>query len=441
VGDNMKYYFVGIKGSGMSSLAQIMYDLGNKVIGYDDDPKPKYTEEELKKRNIQIYYDSSYNLSDEIIVYSPAFKESHKELMRAKALGLKCYLYNELLGELSKTYDSIAICGCHGKTTTTALLSHALNDINDSPGANYLIGDGTGYANKDNKYFVIEACEYKRHFLYYYPKYIIMTNIELDHTEYYKDLDDIKSAYKEFSTHASDLIIACGDDSNIRSLNMSNVLYYGFNDNNDIVAKNILMNSTGSSFDVYIKGEFIGHFDLGIYGNHMVLNALSVIGISHLLNLNMEGLSNTLKTFKGANRRFKEKKISDIITIDDYAHHSTEIRVTIESARQKYPDGEIIAVYLPNTYSRTKDMYKEEAESLNKADKAYVMDIKADREYQEDYPGISSDLIINLLNNGEKISLDTADKLLKHKDSVIIFMSCTSIYQLEEKFEELLKEE
>jgi UDP-N-acetylmuramate--alanine ligase len=419
-----------------------MYDLGYEVIGYDDDPKPKYTEVALKERNIDIYYDNRYKLSDETIVYSPAFRIDHPELMRAKGLGLKCYLYNEFLGELSKKYESIAICGCHGKTTTTAMLSHVLNDIKDALGANYLIGDGTGHANKDNKYFVIEACEYKRHFLYYYPKYIIMTNIELDHTEYYKDLEDVKSAYKEFSTHADNLVIACGDDSNIRSLNIEKeVLYYGFNDNNDVIVKNINMTSEGSSFDVYMKGEFIGHFDLGIYGKHMVLNALSVITISHLLKLNMNEVANTLKSFKGANRRFKEKKINDIITIDDYAHHATEIRVTIESARQKYPDKEIIAVYLPNTYSRTRDMYKEEADSLNKADKAYVMDIKADRERTEDYPGISSDLIINLLNNGEKISMDTVDKLLKHKNSVLIFMSCTSIYQLQEKYENLLKEE
>jgi UDP-N-acetylmuramate--alanine ligase len=437
----MKFYFIGIKGSGMSSLAEILYDLGYQITGYDDDPKHKYTEDKLIDRGIQIYNDNSFELTNEMVVYSPAIRSDHPELVRAKSLGLKCYLYNEMLGELSKIYETIAICGCHGKTTTTALLSHVLNDTKGALGANYLVGDGTGHADKNNKYFVVEACEFKRHFLYYYPKYIIMTNIEYDHVDYYKDIEDVKSAFKEFSTHADKLIIACGDDLNIRSLNIEKeVIYYGFNDNNDVIAKNVNLTKDGSSFDVYMKGEFLGHFDLSIFGKHMILNTLAVITISHIYNLDMNEVSNTIKEFKGANRRFKEKVFGNIVTIDDYAHHSTELRVTIESARQKYPDKEIVAIYLPNTYSRTKILYKDEAESLNKADKAYVMDIKADREYAEDYPGVSSDLIINLLKNGEKISMETVAKLLQHKNSVLIFMSCTSIYQLQEKYEELIGE-
>jgi len=236
----MKFYFIGIKGSGMSSLSEILFDLGYGIAGYDDDPKHKFTEDALIKRGIKIYSDNSYPLKDDMIVYSPAIRSDHPELLRAKALGLKCYLYNEMLGELTKIYNTISICGCHGKTTTTALLSHVLNDVKGAMGANYLIGDGTGHAEKDNKYFVLESCEFKRHFLYYYPEYIIMTNIELDHVDYYKDLEDIKSAYKEFSTHAKKMVIACGDDENIRSINIDKeVLYYGFNDNNDVIGKNI----------------------------------------------------------------------------------------------------------------------------------------------------------------------------------------------------------
>ncbi|MDD3048514.1 MAG: UDP-N-acetylmuramate--L-alanine ligase [Bacilli bacterium] len=437
----MKYYFIGIKGSGMSSLAEILFDLGNTIVGYDDDPKPKYTEEPLLKRGIKIYYDQTFNLTDETIIYSPAFRLDHKEILRAKALGLKCLLYNEMLGELTKQFETIAVCGCHGKTTTTALLSHVISNADGAELANYLIGDGTGHAAKDNKYFIIEACEHRRHFLHYYPQYIIMTNIEFDHVDYYHDLEDVKSAYEEFSSHAAKLIIACGDDLNIRSIKIDKeVMYYGFNDNNDVIAKNIELATTGSLFDVYIKEKFIGHFNLPLYGRHMILNALSVITMTYLLNIDMKEVEAKILDFPGAKRRFKEKVFGDIVTIDDYAHHPTELRVTIESARQKYPNKKIIAIYLPNTYSRTQTLYKEEAEFLNKADKVYVMDIKSDRERQEDFPGVSSDLIINLLNNGEKISIDTVDKLLQYKDSVLIFMSCTSIYQLQEKYEELLKE-
>ncbi len=434
----MKYYFIGIKGSGMSSLATILFDLGNKVIGYDDDDKYKFTEEQLINRGIKIYYDQSCDIKDHIIVYSPAFKAEHKELVRAKELGLKCLVYNEMLGELTKKYDTIAISGCHGKTTTTALLSHVLTNIT---GANYLIGDGTGYANKNNKYFVIEACEYRRHFLQYYPKYTIITNIELDHVDYYKDLEDIKNAYEAFGNQTKDAVIACGDDMNIRDININRkVIYYGFNDNNDVIAKNVILNSDGSSFDLYINNKYVDHFNISLYGKHMILNTLSILALTYFENIDIFKVKEYIKTFKGAKRRFKEKIFGDVITIDDYAHHATELKVTIESARQKYPGKEIVAVYLPNTYSRTKLFYKEEALALNKADKAYVMDIKADREYKEDYEGITSGLIINLLNNGERISIEETDKLLQHKNSVVIFMSCTSIYHIQNEYEKLLME-
>jgi UDP-N-acetylmuramate--alanine ligase len=434
----MKYYFVGIKGSGMSSLATILFDLGNEVTGYDDDSKHKYTEDALIERGIKIYYDQSFDIKDNVVVYSPAVKMDHGELVRARELGLTCLEYNKMLGELTKQYNTIAICGCHGKTTTTSLLSHVLDHI---IGTNYLIGDGTGHADKDSEYFVIEACEYRRHFLDYYPKYTIMTNIELDHVDYYKDLEDVKDAYQSFANQTEDLVIACGDDKNIRSININKkVIYYGFNENNDIVAKNVTLNSDGSSFDLYINNEFKDHFDIHLYGNHMVLNTLAVITLTYNLGIDLMKVKEYIQTFRGAKRRFKEKVFGDIITIDDYAHHSTEIRVTIESARQKYPDKEIVAIYLPNTYSRTKLFYEEEAAALNKADKIYVMDIKADREKQEDYQGVTSDLIINLLHNGEKISIEEVNKLLQHKNSVLIFMSCTSIYHIQNEYERLLTE-
>jgi len=435
---NMKYYLIGIKGAGMSSLATILYDLGYEVIGYDDDKKEKYTEVPLKEREINIYYDNSYPLTDQTIIYSPAFKLNHPELVRAREAGLKCIKYNEMLGKLTKDYKTIAVCGCHGKTTTTCLLSHVFNNI---IGTNYLIGDGTGYASKNNDYFIIEACEYKRHFLDYFPQYIIMTNIEFDHMDYYKNLDDVKNAYIEFTNNVKKQIIACGDDKNIRSINIKKpVIYYGFNDNNDIIAKNVNINKNGSYFDVYIKGEKIGNFFIPLVGEHIILNTLGVIGVSYLEKLDIKKVSENIKTFKGAKKRFKEKVIDDIVTVDDYAHHPTEIEVTIRTARQKYPDKNVIAILRPNTYSRTKALYKDFANALNKADKAYVMDIICDREKPEEWEGISSDLIINLLDNGEHISLETVDKLLQHKNSVILFMSCKDIYLLQEKYEKILQE-
>lgn len=432
----MKYYCIGIKGSGMATLAEILFDLGHEVSGYDDFKEHKFTQEGLDKRGIKIYYDSTHDIpKDTIVTYSKAFSIDHPEIKRVKSLGLKIIAYNELLGKLSSEFKTIGVSGTHGKTTTSTMISHVLGE---TKGCNYFIGDGSGFADRKNELFTLESCEFNRHFLAYHPYYAIVTNIELEHTECYKDIDEIIKTFEEFANKAH-YVIACGDDKNVRKMNLkNNVTYYGFDDCNDVVCKNVTLDENGSKFDVYIKGELYGHFDIPLFGNHMILNALACITVCNMEGVDTEKIHSLLHTFKNAKRRFKEKKFGSVVTIDDYAHHPTEIRVTIESARQKYPNKEIVAVFLPNTYSRTKALMSDFISALKTADKAYVMDIHCDRERKEDYPGVSSDEIIKNVPNAEKISLDTVDKLLKHKNAAICFMSCTNIYELLDKYEALL---
>lgn len=432
----MKYYCIGIKGSGMATLAEILFDLGHEVSGYDDYKEHKFTQEGLDKRGIKIYYDSTHDIpKDTIVTYSKAFSIDHPEIKRVKSLGLKIIAYNELLGKLSSEFKTIGVSGTHGKTTTSTMISHVLGE---TKGCNYFIGDGSGFADRKNELFTLESCEFNRHFLAYHPYYAIVTNIELEHTECYKDIDEIIKTFEEFANKAHH-VIACGDDKNVRKMNLKNdVTYYGFDDCNDVVCKNVTLDENGSKFDVYIKGELYGHFDIPLFGNHMILNALACITVCNMEGVDAEKIHSLLHTFKNAKRRFKEKKFGSVVTIDDYAHHPTEIRVTIESARQKYPNKEIVAVFLPNTYSRTKALMSDFISALKTADKAYVMDIHCDRERKEDYPGVSSDEIIKNVPNAEKISLDTVDKLLKHKNAAICFMSCTNIYELLDKYEALL---
>lgn len=432
----MKYYCIGIKGSGMATLAEILFDLGHEVSGYDDYKEHKFTQEGLDKRGIKIYYDSTHDIpKDTIVTYSKAFSADHPEIKRVKSLGLKIIAYNELLGKLSSEFKTIGVSGTHGKTTTSTMISHVLGE---TKGCNYFIGDGSGFADRKNELFTLESCEFNRHFLAYHPYYAIVTNIELEHTECYKDIDEIIKTFEEFANKAH-YVIACGDDKNVRKMNLKNdVTYYGFDDCNDVVCKNVTLDENGSKFDVYIKGELYGHFDIPLFGNHMILNALACITVCNMEGVDTEKIHTLLHTFKNAKRRFKEKTFGSVVTIDDYAHHPTEIRVTIESARQKYPNKEIVAVFLPNTYSRTKALMSDFISALKTADKAYVMDIHCDRERKEDYPGVSSDEIINNVPNAEKISLDTVDKLLKHKNAAICFMSCTNIYELLDKYEALL---
>ena len=432
----MKYYCIGIKGSGMATLAEILFDLGHEVSGYDDYKEHKFTQEGLDKRGIKIYYDSTHDIpKDTIVTYSKAFSVDHPEIKRVKNLGLKIIAYNELLGKLSSEFKTIGVSGTHGKTTTSTMISHVLGE---TKGCNYFIGDGSGFADRKNELFTLESCEFNRHFLAYHPYYAIVTNIELEHTECYKDIDEIIKTFEEFANKAH-YVIACGDDKNVRKMNLkNNVTYYGFDDCNDVVCKNVTLDENGSKFDVYIKGKLYGHFDIPLFGNHMILNALACITVCNMEGVDKEKIHTLLHTFKNAKRRFKEKKFGSVVTIDDYAHHPTEIKVTIQSARQKYPNKEIVAVFLPNTYSRTKALMSDFISALKTADKAYVMDIHCDRERKEDYPGVSSDEIIKNVPNAEKISLDTVDKLLKHKNAAICFMSCTNIYELLDKYEALL---
>ena len=432
-----KYYFVGIKGSGMSALAGVLHDLGNEVIGYDDNKNHAYTEIGLEKREIKIYYETPNITSDYIIVASPAFRDTHKELINAKNIGCTIYKYFEMLGILTDKYKTVAISGCHGKTTTTALLT---NVINNSVGCSYIIGDGTGGSNKDSNLFLIEACEYKRHFLNYNPTYTIITNIELEHVDYYKDLDDMCLAYQQLVDKTKDIVIACGEDKNVNNLKFNKVLKYGFNPEFDVCAKNLVSNEKGSSFDVYINNEYYDNFFLPLYGKHMVLNALAVITICYLENIKKEDIKKYINEFKGAQRRFNETFVGDNVLIDDYAHHPTEVKAVISAARQKYPNKKLVAIFKPNTYTRTKMLYKDFVASLNDADIAYVTDIFCDRELQSEYPDITSYLIIDELKNGNHISEKTLDQLLEHKDCVFLFMSCKDIYTMKNKFEEMLKE-
>lgn len=431
------YHFIGIKGSGMSALAQIMKELGYSVQG-SDVPKYFFTEDGLRELGIPILPFDANNIEDGMkIVRGASFHEENVEVKKAIDLGLNMYSYAEMVGSLTKKFRSICIAGCHGKTTTTSMMAHVLNNIK---GANYLIGDGTGYANRENEYFIVESCEYRRHFLAYTPDYAIITNIDLDHVDYFKDIDDVIDAYMEFANKAEKMIIACGDDPYTHSLDVVKpIFYYGLDDDNDIKATNVQYKKDGISFEVTIEGNYYGFFDLPIFGKHMLLDALAVIATCYYERLEARDVAKQLKTFKGARRRFDETVIDDNVIVDDYAHHPNEVKSTIKAARQKYPDKKIIVVFQPHTFSRTEEFQNELAEIMNKVDKAYIMDIHPAREKAEDYPTVTSDLILNKLTNGEHISLDEAYKLENIKNTVVLFMSPNDISSLENNVIELLE--
>lgn len=431
----MIYYFIGIKGSGMSSLAQIMHDLGYKVTG-SDKPDHFFTEAGLIEKGIPFHeFNPDMITKDMIIVQGNAFNDEHPEVKKAHELDLKIFTYQEMIAEITNDTKLVAVCGCHGKTTTTTMMKTVLEPF----GVNYLIGDGTGYAKKGNEYFALEACEYKRHFLAYNPYYTIVTNIELDHTDYYKDLDDVMNAFNEFVSKTRKAVIMCGDDANNRKIKTDKpVYYYGFNEDNDVVVKNVTHDENTTKADVYIKGELYDTYTFPFVGDHLLLNVLGVITVCYLENLPKDVVRKQVSIIEHAKRRFIEEKFRNNILIDDYAHHPTEVKVTIEAARKKYPDREIVALFKAHTRSRVQYFHKEFADALNLADKAFVLDIGEDRK-ELGYDGVSCMDIIKDLKNGEYISLEEVDKLLPYKDTnaVLLFMSSKDIYVLENKYKEI----
>ena len=388
----------------------------------------------LQKTNyMKVHTEANDDLDKEcIVVRSSAIKEEHPEIVKANELGLKIYEYNEMLGKLANIFELITVAGCHGKTTTSCMLAHVLDEI---VGCNYLIGDGEGKASRDNKKFVIEACEYRRNFLVYEPDYAIITNIDLDHVDYFKDISDVIDAYQEYANNAEKMVIACGDDPYTHSLEINKpIFFYGLEDDNDIIAKDVEYHTDGTSFDVYVEDNYYGHFDLPIYGKHMLLDSLAVIAICYYERLDAKEVSKSLKGFEGAKRRFSETKIGNIVIVDDYAHHPSEVRATIKAAKQKYPDKQIIAVFEPHTFSRTEEFAFELAKVFNTIDKTYIMDVFPAREKQEDYPDVNANSIINLLDNGEFIDNTMADKLKNFDNAVVLFMSPKEIYKLKQDY-------
>ena len=427
------YHFIGIKGAGMSSLANIMNDLGYEVKGSDID-KHFFTEIGLNERNIKVtVYDKSNIYEGLTIIKGASITDDNVELMEAKRLNLEIITYEEMVGRLTTKFKTICVSGCHGKTTTTAMLSISL------PNTNYLIGDGTGFAKKENTYFALESCEYKRHFLNYTPYYLIITNIDLDHVDYFKDIDDVIDAYNTLANKTIKKVVMYGDDLYTGKMKLDKEpITYGLSSNNDVIAKNIEYNENGIKFEVYINNNLFGKFDLPLYGEHQLLDALSVITVCYLEGMDSNTIESNLSKFKGAKRRFSEEVVNDSIIIDDYAHHPNEIKATMEAIKQKYPNKNIVAIFQPHTFTRTEEFASDIAKYLNMGDCAYVLDIHPAREKQEDYPDVTSNIIIDKLNNGYHLNITDAKILSRHKGSVYVFMSPNDLSVLEKELKELL---
>lgn len=424
------YHFIGIKGTGMSSLAHILHDSGEKVQGSDID-KYFFTQKALEDKDIPILPFSEKNIEEGYtIIAGNAFSDNHPEIKEAKKQGLTFYRYHDFLGEWLKQYTSIAVTGAHGKTSTTGLLAHVLDQ---SYPISYLIGDGTGKGHVDSKYFVFEACEYRRHFLSYEPDYAIMTNIDFDHPDYFTSIDDVFNAFQSMADQVKKGIIACGDDEQLQQIQAKvPVVYYGFSSTNDFQAQNVTETEYGTEFDVFVRNTYYDTFRIPMYGDHHVLNALSVVAICHYEDIKAQKLR-ALESFEGVKRRFTEKSIGNQILVDDYAHHPREITATIETARKKYQNKPVVAIFQPHTFTRTKTFLQDFAESLNLADKVYLCDIFGSA--REESGKLTIEDLQKLVDDSAILDLSNTDVLAEHADSVLLFMGAGDIQKFQAAYE------
>ena len=267
-----------------------------------------------------------------------------------------------------------------------------------------------------------------------------MTNIDFDHPDYFTGIDDVCAAFQTLADQTKKGIFAWGGDANLRQLKSDlPVYYYGAEDNNDFQAKNIKRSTRGSSFDVYFHGKFLDKYETHMFGEHNILNSLAVIAVTYIEDLEQKEVQKHLLTFAGVKRRFTEKKVEDMIIIDDYAHHPHEIKATIDAARQQYPNKEIIAVFQPHTFSRTIALMDEFAESLNLADKVYLTEIFSS--IREKSGNVSSaDLGEKIKKGGDILTVDNMSPLLDFHDDVVVFMGAGDIQKYELSYERLLSE-
>lgn len=428
----MNYYFIGIKGTGMSSLACMLHDLGHHVSG-SDLPKHFFTEDELRKRSIEIVEFNPNNIPDyaEIIIGN-AFLEDFPEVIAARNNPTcHCFRYHEFVGKLTEKYKTIAISGSHGKTTTTGLISSMLKH---SKNIGWLIGDGSGHIVNDMEYFCLEACEFRRHFLQYHPEYAVITNAEIDHVDYFKNEEDYRSAYEEFSYQVSKGLIVCGDDSQTRLLKLNpkiKTYWYGIEENNSVRAVNLIESSDAMEFDVIFENSNYGHFILPFVGKHMLLNSLAAITFGILLKISKEEIEIGLSSFSGVKRRFVIERLDENIYVDDYAHHPTEVKVTIQAARKRFPNHKLVAVFKPHRASRVLYFVNQFADALKIADKVYLCDFSSIDDKQD-----GTDIDITYLQeriNGSMLlpeNEEGAKILSAEKPAVFLFMSSKDIYWL-----------
>lgn len=390
-------HFIGIKGWGMTALAQVLHHQGKIVTG-SDVPEVFLTDAILETLQIQFHNEFAVQnipANTDLVIASAAWGEENIEIQEAKKRNIPLLTYPEALGLLSQLKKSIGIAGTHGKTTTTALLSLALADLGLDPLA--IVGSQVPQFNNTNarigqgECFVAETCEYRRHFLNFHPYGLIITNIEHDHVDYFKDLNDTISAFEEYTGRlpSDGILVVCIDSPGVQKLLSRitredlQILTYGESAEANFQLINHTVSSGMQTFQVMISNQ--PHvFEMMIPGKHNCLNAVAVMAMTYSLCTDKDPeqvishLQKTIKSFSSTTRRLQRLGMyKNTLIYDDFGHHPTEIRVTLKALKDFYPDRKLIVSFMPHTYSRTAVLMDDFAQAFGDADKVLINEIYA----------------------------------------------------------------
>lgn len=452
-----KVYIVGIEGAGTSALAKIYHALGYEVSGSDNGDH--FFGASLKKLGIVVHEKfSQINIPNKVdfAVHSTAFKDDNPEIMEIRKRKIKLYSYPEALGKLFNEKIGIAICGTHGKTTTTALAATVFEAAGTDPsvvvGSTLKQWEGNARFGKGEQ-FILEADEYQNKLQFYKPWAAILTSADYDHPDFFPDFESYKNTFKEFVVKMpkTGALVVWGDSSDtleIAKHAKCKVLTYGFGEENDFRISNFgfrILNEMQKPLAIFeiIRGEeSLGMFEIQMVGKHNVLNAAAVIALAHFAGLDMEKVRKGLKNFQGIKRRFEYVGVynDDVLLIDDYAHHPDEVSATLKGARSLYQDKKITVVFHPHSYTRTKALLEEFAQSFEDADNVIVIDIYGSA--RENSGDVSSEDLVKLMNKyqygkAEYVpTIKEVEEYIKNgeygKNDIIITMGAGDVWHIAE---------
>ncbi len=401
----------------MSAIARILAERGESVSGSDQNRSDFASA--LEAQGVSIRYDHRpENIAGaDLVVATSAVAEDHPEIVAARRAGIRVARRREFLGEMTTGYRTVAVAGTHGKTTTTGLVAWILDQAGLSPSfiVGGLIGDfGTNARAGTGSTFVIEADEYDRTFMGLRPSVAVITNVEYDHPDCYPSVADYRQAFEEFAGLATELVIACQDDPVASQMGPKGLprLTYGIDKGADWRAEDVRSNAAGGDdFLVLRRGELLGLVRNRLPGIHNVRNTLAALAVADFLGVAFSQAREAVTGFRGVGRRFEiVGEVAGVTAIDDYAHHPSEIRATLAAARERFPRGEIWAVFQPHTFSRTRALLDEFANAFGDADHVIVTDIFASREKPDG--SIRSDDLVKRMKHADARQIHTFDAVV-----------------------------